>query len=1087
MTPFSKYQFIAIKALFPLFLVLLLAPGATAADIMEVGSLQNGPSFDMVESDGMLYVGQGGEIRVYDVSSSARIAQLTWKDYLSKIVIGSFVESVSLEGSTLFVASQDQLAIVDVSSPQSPYLVSTYANPYPGTDLREVTLYGDYAYLSIYNEGIQVVDISDRANPRTVTHVPLGGYDRPRRSCIDGHYLYVAMETDNRLVVLDIANPGDPVIRGSYTSNDGTQSFSAVAVKDGYAFVTEYHNGIHAIDVSDPTNPNLVSSLMGMDANDIKILGNHAYVSVRYQGFNIVDISDPAHLFITGKGKGIGGYVEGIYPTPAYTFLATESLGFEIYDTNSVNAPSVITRVNVLGGVDSIGSKDQYLYLGAHNDGVWVVDVSNPVNPVEKAFIYNAGRNDGLAIADNYLYFAGEWCGLNMVDISDPLNPVELFSDYGDNIGAVCPSPDGDYIYTSAGIVSVINPQAPVYLSKSPYLYGKLETYGDQYVLVAAYRGTYPGLHIVDVSDKANPSLVTTFEAGTYVKDVDVIGDTAVVLMGNSVVTVDLQDVTAPRELDRMTYSGMWTGSAVDICSGVAYATGGGVEDIKAFDISEPANLRLIDSFELPERYLCISACEDYVFTGEKGGVIILTSLMGTQIPTQTPTQIPTPTPTQIPTPTPTQIPTPTPVPTDGDVLFVVGNTYLNPADSVVKNHLEEQGISVAVVDDDGISLGDTQGKALVLISSSAYPSRINTQFRDVQIPVITWQPYLWDDMQMTGTVGGTDYRISPGLDSVSVVNSDHALAAGLSGTVLVMTDPGIMSVGKPSDGSVVIATLTSDTSKSALFGYEAGASMVGMQAPARRVGLFLYDTDATHLTSEGWQLFDAAVTWTIGTLGTQPPIPTPTPTVTPSPTDGDVLFVVGNTYLNPADSVVKNHLEEQGISVAVVDDDGISLGDTQGKALVLISSSAYPSRINTQFRDVQIPVITWQPYLWDDMQMTGTVGGTDYRISPGLDSVSVVNSDHALAAGLSGTVLVMTDPGIMSVGKPSDGSVVIATLTSDTSKSALFGYEAGASMVGMQAPARRVGLFLYDTDATHLTSEGWQLFDAAIVWASTS
>ena len=1105
MTPFSNYQCIAIKALLPLFLVMLLAPAVTATDITEIGSLHNGPSFDLVESNGMLYVGQGGEIRIYDVSSSSRIEQLTWKDYLSKIVIGSFVESVALEGSTLFVASQDQLAIVDVSSPQSPRLVSTCANPYPGTNLREVTLYGDYAYLSIYNEGIQVIDISDRANPKTGMHISLGGYDRPRRSCIDGHYLYVVMETDNRLVVLDIADPAVPVIRGSYTSGGELQSFSAVAVKDGYAFVTEYHNGMHAIDVSDPTNPRLVSSLMGMNANDIKILGNNAYVSVRYQGFNIVDISDPAHPSITGKGMGIGGYVEGIFPTTAYTFLATESLGFEIYDTTSVTAPSVMTRVNVLGGVDSIGSEDQYIYLGAHNDGVWVVDISNPANPVEKAFIQNGGRNDGLAIEGRYMYVAGEWCGLNMVDITDPLNPVEIFSDYGDNINAVCPDTSGDYVYTSAGIVSIKNPDAPVYVSRSPYFYGNLETYGDHYVIVAAYRGSYPGLHIIDVSDKTNPSLVTTFEAGTAVNDVDIIGDTAVALIGwNTIVTIDLHDITAPRELDRMTYAGTWSGSAIDICSGVAYATGSGVEAIKAFDISYPANLQLIDSFDLPGRNICINANENFVFNGEKGSVSILTSVMGTQIPTPTPTPVVTPTPTPTPVVTPTPTPTPQPIPTDGDVLFVVGRTALNAADNAVKTHLEEQGISVDVVKDYEVSSNDARGKALVLISSSAYPTWINAQFRDIQTPVITWQPYIWDDMQMTGTNGGTDYRIISRLDSVSVVNPNHALAAGLSGTVQVMTVPGIMSVGKPSDESAVIATLTSDSSRSVLFGYETGATMAGMQAPARRVGLFLYDTDATHLTPEGWQLFDAAVTWATGTQ-TPVPTPTPTPVVTPTPTptpaptpvvtptptpipmDEDVLFVVGGTTLNAADSAVKTHLEEQGISVDVAKDYSVSTNDAQGKALVLISSSAYPTRVNAQFRDVQTPVITWQPYLWDDMQMTGTNRGTDYRIIAGLDSVSVVDPDHALAAGLSGTVQVMTDPGTMSVGTPSDESAVIATLTSDSSRTALFGYETGATMAGMQAPARRVGLFLYDTDATHLTAEGWQLFDAATTWASTT
>jgi alpha-tubulin suppressor-like RCC1 family protein len=50
---------------------------------------------------------------------------------------------------------------------------------------------------------------------------------------------------------------------------------------------------------------------------------------------------------------------------------------------------------------------------------------------------------------------------------------------------------------------------------------------------------------------------------------------------------------------------------------------------------------------------------------------------------------------------------------------------------------------------------------------------------------------------------------------------------------------------------------------------------MVGLSAPARRMGLFLGDTSATVLTAEGWALFDAAVQW--GIEATLPQVATPT------------------------------------------------------------------------------------------------------------------------------------------------------------------------------------------------------------------
>jgi len=601
---------------------LVVSPGSC---LYEVGSLHNGPSFDMVESDGMIYVAQGGEIRVYDISSPSHVAQLTWRDYLSKIVIGSPIQSVAHEGTTLFVAADDCLAIVDVSSPQSPRLISTYANPHPGTNLREVTLFNDYAYLSVYNKGIQVVDISDFTNPRTVRNVPLGGYDRPRRSCIDGHYLYVAMETDHRLVVLDIADPSMPVILGSYTSGEDMQSFSAVAVKDGYAFVTEYHNGMHVIDVSEPAHPRLVSSLMGMDANDIKILGDNAYISVRYQGFTIVDISDPAHLSIT-EGifeHSIAGYVEGIHVNADYVFIAASTLGFGIFDNSGFFSPSLIVKIPVVGGVDSLQVKGTMLYMGAHNDGIWIVDVSDPKNPVESAYIHNGGRNDGLDIDGTSLYVAGEWSGFTSVDITNPDNPGIRITNFDDNINAV--AGNGDVVYTSAGIISVLDPENPVYISKDPLFNGNLELFGDNHLAVAAYRGEHPGLHLFDVSDPSHPEKITTVLDGSPVRDIAIRENTGVALSGNDVIAIDLTNPQTPVILKRISYQGTWIGQSICISDKTVYASGGPYGHIKVFDISKPATMECIDEMELPGTpYTTIYSDGRYIYTGNTGGVHIL-------------------------------------------------------------------------------------------------------------------------------------------------------------------------------------------------------------------------------------------------------------------------------------------------------------------------------------------------------------------------------------------------------------------------------------------------------------------------------
>ena len=98
--------------------------------------------------------------------------------------------------------------------------------------------------------GVKVIDISNREAPRIVTTVRLAGRNLPWRGTIDGNYLYVGLETDNRLDILDISTPSNPFVAGSYSpATTGINYVSGVAVKNGYAYITEYHNGVRVIDV----------------------------------------------------------------------------------------------------------------------------------------------------------------------------------------------------------------------------------------------------------------------------------------------------------------------------------------------------------------------------------------------------------------------------------------------------------------------------------------------------------------------------------------------------------------------------------------------------------------------------------------------------------------------------------------------------------------------------------------------------------------------------------------------------------------------------------------------------------------------
>ena len=198
-------------------------------------------------------------------------------------------------------------------------------------------------------------------------------------------------------------------------------------------------------------------------------------------------------------------------------------------------------------------------------------------------------------------------------------------------------------------------------------------------------------------------------------------------------------------------------------------------------------------------------------------------------------------------------------------VLLVAGSTTLTAADAAVRDRLLAGGHSVVVRSATGATTADAAGKALVLVSSTVTSGSVNTKFRAVVNPVLSWESNLFDDLGMTGSASGTDFGTLTGQSQLDIVGATHPLAAGLSGRATVTSSSQNFTWGRPNGNAAVAARPAGDATRAAIFGYERGAAMPGRTAPGRRVGFFLENTTASALTPAGQALFDAAVRWATG------------------------------------------------------------------------------------------------------------------------------------------------------------------------------------------------------------------------------
>lgn len=188
------------------------------------------------------------------------------------------------------------------------------------------------------------------------------------------------------------------------------------------------------------------------------------------------------------------------------------------------------------------------------------------------------------------------------------------------------------------------------------------------------------------------------------------------------------------------------------------------------------------------------------------------------------------------------------------------------PVDEKVRQHLESRGFSVTL-HDQGSAPTVAAGSDLVVVSSTVAAKDVNPAWRQLPVPLLTWENDLLDDLAMTGKHHDTDFGEAAKERYVWLVNAPHPMAAGLpAGVTNVYLKQAGMSWGKPGLGATTVATLYGQPEKAAIFGYEKGATMdYESLAPARRVMFFLGNDTFTNLSPAGRLLFDAAVDWAVG------------------------------------------------------------------------------------------------------------------------------------------------------------------------------------------------------------------------------
>lgn len=230
-------------------------------------------ALDVKARDQLLYVATGsGGVLIYDVSIASQPE-----------IVGQYVV-VAAEGSpdgatnihNIFLAPErdilylinqtaSDLRLIDVSNPAAPFEVGRYSveNPLEEAlfphDVNVVIRDGrEIAFVNYWDAGVRILDTTD---PGAIVEVGVWDVDDVHSHAgwpfeVNGrqYYAHGGEGYDQHLTILDITELADPRVVGRYRSRDGI-SIHNLEVRDGFAYIAYYLDGLRVVDLRDPANP----------------------------------------------------------------------------------------------------------------------------------------------------------------------------------------------------------------------------------------------------------------------------------------------------------------------------------------------------------------------------------------------------------------------------------------------------------------------------------------------------------------------------------------------------------------------------------------------------------------------------------------------------------------------------------------------------------------------------------------------------------------------------------------------------------------------------------------------------------------
>ena len=358
--------------------------------------------------------------------------------------------------------------LIDIRDPAAPALLADNLFPFVWGEIATEGSHafgGDHGHFSVAT--LIPPNIPGRRYGWSTEYVELASDGFDSKIALSGDYAYIM--ADDGLEIVDVSDLSNPTRVGNI---ENAGSSEGIAISGHHAYLANGWGALQIVDISQPDAPNWIadSTLQLGSAKDVTLAGNHAYVAAYDGGLAIIDITEPSAPVHVG-GYDTTGYAEGVAVSGNYAYIADGSAGLKIIDIRVPSTPTLTGHYDTIGSATAVALGGYYAYVAEGFSGLQIVDVSIPHAPSLAGAYATAGSVDDVAVRDGYAYVTTGHLGLSILDIRDPSTPLL--------VGSL------NHAYTTYQVSLVGN-----------------------FALVVNSRG----IDVVDISNPAAPTLVSTYE-----------------------------------------------------------------------------------------------------------------------------------------------------------------------------------------------------------------------------------------------------------------------------------------------------------------------------------------------------------------------------------------------------------------------------------------------------------------------------------------------------------------------------------------------------------------------------------------------